>query len=400
MTEISIKNFQSIKDVDLVVDGFTVVVGRNNIGKSAIVRAIDAALTNRTGDSFIRDNEKSTEINIKREGLDLEWKKGVKTSYRINKEIFTALKGDLPKPLIEAGFGRMDLDDKKVSPLIAHQFEPLFLVNKRGSVITEVLAGIYDLDAISNADDACQKDLKAQKSALKTRDGDLNKLQGELEKYKDFETLKEEVKALVEKDKVCCGLQDELALLTNYEVELESLGRSLELLKGFKGIKIPETLECEKLVEENEWLNEKIQELQVLGTSIKKLRGIEGVEMPSSSGLDAMAQDVDQLCVWNEQLDIAKKVTTSYEDILNTISPEIEELSKSVPKAEDFLLKFTKASQFEQDFMSIAGMAKMTREELRKVTEELDQATKEMSEIKVCPLCLTPVQWIVQKEEL
>jgi chromosome segregation ATPase len=389
MTEITIKNFQSIKSIDLVVDGFTVIVGRNNIGKSAIIRAVDAALTNRVGDDFIRDGEKSTEITIKREGLDLEWKKGAKTSYKINGEPFTALNRDIPQPLIEAGFGRMELGDKKVSPLVAHQFDPLFLVNKGGSVITEVLAGVYDLDSLSNADDMCQKDLKAQKSMLKTRDGDLASLQGNLEKYKDFENLKEEVKALVEKDKVCQSLQDEIALLTDYEVDLEALIRSISILKGFKGLSIPDTSECEKLVEENTWLEERSQELFVLGTSIKKLRNIEKIEIPEVD-LEVMAQDVTQLSSWNEQLLGMTAVVKSYGDALDGINPEIAELNKAIPQAEVYSKAFIEISDFEQNFMKVESSAKGTRYELKVVTEDLDLIKKEQAEIKVCPLCERP----------
>jgi DNA repair ATPase RecN len=389
MTEISIKNFQSIKSVDLVVDGFTVIVGRNNIGKSAIIRAVDAALTNRVGDDFIRDGEKSTEIKIKREGLDLEWKKGTKTSYKINGEPFTALNRDIPKPLVEAGFGRMELGDKKISPLVAHQFDPLFLINKGGSVITEVLAGIYDLDSLSNADDMCQKDLKAQKSMLKTRDGDLASLQGKLEKYKDFETLKEEVKLLVEKNKASQGLQDEIALLTDYEVELEALVRNINILKGFKGVEIPSISECEKLVEENSWLEEKAQELFVLGTSSKKLRGIEKIEIPKVD-LENVAQEVTQLSTWNEQLLGMIEDVKGYEEVVRNISPEIKALEKAIPQAEAYSKAFVEVSEFEQSFMKVVGSAKSTRGELKAVTEDLDLAKKEQAEIKVCPLCERP----------
>ena len=389
MTEITIKNFQSVKSVDLVVDGFTVIVGRNNIGKSAIIRAVDAALTNRVGNDFIRDGEKSTEITIKREGLDLEWKKGIKTSYKINGESFTALNRDIPQPLVEAGFGRMELGDKRVSPLVAHQFDPLFLINKGGSVITEVLAGIYDLDSLSNADDMCQKDLKAQKSILKTRDADLVDLQGKLEKYKDFGQLKENVKALVEQDKAGQSLQDEIALLTDYEVELEALTRSISVLKGFKGVIVPDISECEKLVEENAWLEERSQELHILGTSIKKLRGIEKVEIPEID-LDAMVQDVTQFIAWNEQLLSNTEVVKVYESTLDEIGPEIAELEKAISQSEIYSKAFIEVSQFEEEFMKIANLAKSTRGELKTVTEDLDKVKKEQAEIKVCPLCERP----------
>ena len=373
----------------MVIDGFTVVVGRNNIGKSSLIRAVDAALTNRSGDDFIRDGEKSTEIAIKYGNLDLEWKKGAKTSYKINGESFTSLNRDIPPPLVEAGFGRMELADKRVSPLVAHQFDPLFLVNKGGSVITEVLAGVYDLDSLSNADDLCQKDLKAQKSVLKTREGDLTGLQGKLEKYKDFDRLKEDVKALVEKDKACQSLQDEIALLTDYEVELEALMRSISILKGLKGVEIPDISKCEKLVEENSWLEERSQELYILGTVIKKMRGVEKIEIPAVD-LDTMAQDVTQLSAWNDQLLGNTEAVESYRSVLVGINPEIVELDKAIPQAEYYLKAFTEISEFEQEFLKVAGLAKGTRDELKSVSEELELAEKEKAKIKVCPLCERP----------
>jgi chromosome segregation ATPase len=392
MTEISIKNFQSIKNVDLVVDGFTVIVGRNNIGKSAIIRAVDAALTNRAGDDFIRDGEKSTEIVIKREGLDLEWKKGAKTSYKINGEPFTALNRDIPKPLAEAGFGRMELGDKKVSPLVAHQFDPLFLINKGGSVITEVLAGIYDLDSLSNADDMCQKDLKAQKSMLKTRDGDLMDLQGKLERFKNFGLLKEEVKVLAEKDKACRIFQEEIGTLSEYEAELEALTRSINKLKSIKGVSLPDMSECEKLVEENVWLEEKFQELFVLGTSIKKLKGIEKVEIPSID-LESLSKEVTQLSTWNEQMLGIAEVVKSYGKALDVICPQMVELNKAIPQAEIYSKSFIEISEFEQSFMLAASSAKSSRDELKVVTEDLDKVKKEQVAIKVCPLCESVITW-------
>ena len=45
MLDVEIRNFQSIDHVHLRVEGFTALVGRSNIGKSAVVRAVKAALT-------------------------------------------------------------------------------------------------------------------------------------------------------------------------------------------------------------------------------------------------------------------------------------------------------------------------------------------------------------------
>ena len=175
MTEITIKNFQSIKKLKFTIDGFTVIVGKNNIGKSAIIRAIKSALTNQSGNEFIRRGEKYTEVKIKKDKLNIEWKKGASTTYKINDQNFSKLNRAIPQPLIDAGFNKMEIGDQKISPIIASQFQPLFLINKNGGVITDVLANLYKIDTLSIADDLCLKELRSQKSFLKTREEDLKK---------------------------------------------------------------------------------------------------------------------------------------------------------------------------------------------------------------------------------
>ena len=52
-----IKNFQSIIDLNIVFSRFTVIQGANDIGKSAIVRAVNSLLSNSFLDTYIRFNK-------------------------------------------------------------------------------------------------------------------------------------------------------------------------------------------------------------------------------------------------------------------------------------------------------------------------------------------------------
>jgi predicted ATPase len=42
--EVSVRNFQALENVDLVIKGFTVVTGASNTGKSSLIRAISFCL--------------------------------------------------------------------------------------------------------------------------------------------------------------------------------------------------------------------------------------------------------------------------------------------------------------------------------------------------------------------
>lgn len=73
---VTISQFQSIRHAHLTLGPWTSIVGESDLGKSAVWRAITAALTNRTGDSFIRHGQPTCEVTINLVGGDrIDWQK-------------------------------------------------------------------------------------------------------------------------------------------------------------------------------------------------------------------------------------------------------------------------------------------------------------------------------------
>jgi DNA repair ATPase RecN len=387
-TKIQIKNFQSIENVEFEVDGFTVIVGKNNIGKSAIIRAVDSVLTNRSGKEFIRKGKKQTEVKIQREGFEIDWKKGDKTSYKVNNVDFSALSGSIPKPMIEAGFSKMEIEDKKISPLIASQFQELFLLDKSGSVVTQVLSNLYNIDTLSEADNLCQKELKNNKSILKAREVDLKPLQEKLEKFQDFESLKKQVSELTEKEKVCNKMQIDITLLINYEDRLAILQESAKQLSTITSIKIPDYSTCEKMDFDLTWLKAKELELKTIAMAVKKLQGIKTVEIPQTEKVEETHKEFEQLLNWEESFNSLTTEIKIQKDVLDSLNlDEIRALSEKISEAWNYLEKI---SMLYTTFYESATTTKSMRDELRKITEDLALAEKEKAEIKICPTCERP----------
>ena len=59
-----IKNFQSIEDLEFNFSGFVSITGANNIGKSAVVRAINSLIFNTFHETFLRQNANESIIRI------------------------------------------------------------------------------------------------------------------------------------------------------------------------------------------------------------------------------------------------------------------------------------------------------------------------------------------------
>ena len=62
--KVTVENFQSIKRAEIDVDGFTVITGPNNSGKTALMRAIRGAFQNAPGSAFIRHGEKECRVEV------------------------------------------------------------------------------------------------------------------------------------------------------------------------------------------------------------------------------------------------------------------------------------------------------------------------------------------------
>ena len=391
MTKVSIKNYQSIKDVSFEINGFTVIVGKNNIGKSAIIRAIEAPLANQAGQSFIRHGEKKTTVNIIRDDIDIKWIKGVSATYTIDKrdgsdkEVYSKLNRDVPKTLIEAGFGKMVIGDKKVFPFIAPQFDELFLVDKPGSIVTEVLASLYGIDTLSKADDMCQKVIKSQKSTLKTRESDLKDLQEKLKIFVDFEEIKKTVASLVLKEKETVNLGSEISTLIEYEEKIKELTESLSVLRTITEIKIPNESVCEEAIRDIQWLREKEERHKKLTDNAEKLKSVSKLKIPETKKIEALVKEVEQVCKWDDAA--SKLIGEIKQQKVFLDNFDMNEITASYFATEQAFQEFNGIKTLEKSFSVIAAATKTTRDELRAITEKLKQKKQEMAEIKICPLC-------------
>lgn len=389
MTEISIKNFQSIKSASFKIDGFTVIVGKNNIGKSALMRAIEAALTNQVGNKFIREGEKNTEVTIKKDDFNLRWKKGTSATYKINDQDYSKLNRDIPQPLKDAGFDKMEISDQKFFPIVASQFEPLFLIDKNGSTITEVLAHLYKIDTISKADDLCQKSIRSQKSLLKTRENDLKDLEKKLEKYKDIKILKKLVEEIQVKNSICKRTEEDINNLIRFEKEFKELKHLINKLKNIKNIKIPDIKRPEKNLELLLWLKESSSELEQINISLNKLKKVKKIDIPKFFELEKQFKDLSYIIKWNDIVKKSKNELDSIKKFLN--QSNIDKINTLFSALKTSFSYYQDLNSIEKIFKEIVTKAKEGRESLRDISERLENKEIEMKKFKICPTCERPL---------
>ena len=384
MFKIKIKDFQSISDLSLEIKGFTVVIGRNNLGKSAIVRAVDAALTNRPRNDFIRWGKIKTEVSLEKDGLTVDWKKGEKTVYKVNGQPYSGLNRAVPKPITDAGFKQLEIGDAKCNPLIAHQFKELFLINESGSTVTEVLSKIYKINIINDADALCQKSLRAAKSLQKTREADLTALDKQLENFKDLEDLKKKNGALKILEAKAESLRKEIAEINLYEAAVGGLNRNIGKLEGVKDVVFPEIKGTGKNISDYQWLKNTCSDLKKSAETFQRLRKVTTISFPDIKNAETAVADFrwcrDTCEKFHGMLDALKKMKPA----ISARFPDVSALKDSVDS-------LTALNAVYGTFLTAARSVKGVMGEQKAVDDSIALAKTEYGKFTICPACKKPL---------
>lgn len=168
--ELRIRNYQSLRSVDLKLGWITVIVGHSDAGKSAVIRALQAIAYNQRGTAFltrVKDTEDTAKIagmcavlisTHNKEGL--MWKRDEKAaSYELvippGKQVFTKLGRIGVPPQVEAWLGIKDVVVEEGRQERVHfnfQHDPPFIIGDRGGVqAARVLGRLTGLHIFSNA---------------------------------------------------------------------------------------------------------------------------------------------------------------------------------------------------------------------------------------------------------
>jgi energy-coupling factor transporter ATP-binding protein EcfA2 len=240
--KVHVRNFQSLHAVDLDVEGLTVIVGPSNRGKSALLRAIEAALFNAPGDEFVTTGQKTAEVHLgdvpTADGrtLDVLWAKGGgKNAYNIDGQSYAKVGTGAPPVLQEAGYRDVWVGDKdrkrgeSIRPQAANQFDGLFLLNRAGSFVADVLGLLSRQRTVALAQGRAASDLRSAKQVLGIRESDLQQVLSELAGFEGLDARASAIHGLGNRLQLLQGQLDALSGLARHRIHRQQLTRWLAL---------------------------------------------------------------------------------------------------------------------------------------------------------------------------
>src|SRR3990167_4522098 len=139
-----VADYQSIEEADIELKPFTVIVGDNRSGKTALLRALRALVFNQSGSGFIRRGEPECMVEVTTEEGDvIAWGKTKTTAfYRLNDKDYSKMAGSVPEEIQDAlGIRSIDVDATlTLTPQIARDTEQFFLLDRSAGQAARALA--------------------------------------------------------------------------------------------------------------------------------------------------------------------------------------------------------------------------------------------------------------------
>lgn len=240
---LSITNFQSIKEAELPLGKFTVLVGKSSSGKSAVLRAIVALASNERGAKSITLGTSSYSISARVGDATVTLEKGKQTSYYIKRgenqtERYDALNGAVPEEVTAILAIAPLTDNKNVN--VADQYDPPFLLRATPGEVAKTLGELTGINKIFNAVGEANKRKRASNAVLKIRQEDLSTA---TQRLGTFEDLDAKISLLKEVDQIYQALQENAFELNQLQQLVENLEIKENYLDKIRDVRKPPSLD-------------------------------------------------------------------------------------------------------------------------------------------------------------
>jgi hypothetical protein len=398
MTEIEIHNFQSIEKVSFAVEGFTALVGKSNIGKSAVVRAIECALTGAAGTDFVRHgktcerrlrgNKKCkchASVRIKTTKIELLWEKGdAVNQYEVTlpggePKVYSSVDRGTPE-FLEPDFSLVKIGTKQELIQVSGQFSPIFLLNQTGNTVADVLSDVARLDDINTAMRLVVKDRKNAVSTRKVREKDVVSLKEDLDHYAGLDGA---VIRVGKVEQMYEAVGDTQLIAAKLERYIKSWVGLASTIKSLETATAPELPDVEKLalvsseaVKLSRFYDEVVERLPV----VRKLKGVSEVELPTIQPIKDTQQELVLLEGWLERLRVFKEEFSRWDTLTKLPITDKEPIVKKTACLETIQVFVDHKKALERTIQESSA-------KLQKLEVEEQSILDEFKELGICPTC-------------
>lgn len=394
---VRIKNFQSIEDSSILIDGLTAITGTNNSGKTAAMRAIRGVFTNPPAGPLVRHGAAFLSVSLSLDdGTTVVWEKGWEkpdkkgktvNRYLLNGHAIQSVGAGVPPEIQNLGVREVKAASDTIWPQIAEQFDgTLFLVNRSGSAIAEALSDVEKVGKLTSALRLSEKDNRSVKDKLKIRREDITTKEKEVSRYEGLGDVGLMISRLETENSSIESQKSHIARLESLLVSLRSAESKVSLFAGFDPSVLPDPsrlLRVSKGLDKVLGLNNRLESAV---SALEPLSGFHSIPVPGHSTVSSEFGKLQSLERLNDRLQQTKSRASALSGF-STSLPAPDSLNHDLDK-------FRKAASLYKDLTSAETTLSDRDRQLEEAEAELRASKSEvkdiLDELGVCPTCGEP----------
>lgn len=274
--KVKIKNFQSIKDLEFDISGFTCITGKSNIGKSAIVRAITSSLLNEPTVGMVRKGTVFSTVEMGSKDWEYKWEKGERgvNRYTVNGSVLDKVGQAQISYVRDAGFFPIKVGSRKVNPWYASQFSPIFLLDETGPTVTDFISEVSNLQTIQNALLMSSKGKKKALDISKQKSDEMSVVKEHESKFSGVDNLKLVANDLDQQLVSISSYEDKISYFEKLSLTLTKLGDSIKPLDQISSLSFNDN--SRELMDSYEHYEKRNFWHNSLTTAAKRITSIQG----------------------------------------------------------------------------------------------------------------------------
>lgn len=407
--QLQIKNFQSIKNQEIILKGFTVIEGASDTGKSSMRRALSSLLYNDWDNSFLREGSRSCEISLSCEDFRITQYKGSANSYTVEvngkTKNYDKVGTETPDSVKQLGFSFFETANEAYNTTITTQLESLFMVTYRDVENTRILNKLFNIDLFGVASGLSSADIisinrsktsaVAEKNSLISLIPSLQKQIDTLSETKDKLTrLLNLIEALDKAIKSSGNLANQKKKLKKINSFLGAIPYYIDCLSD--GSKFVQSVSQKSKLEREGFKIDSDLRLYDIGSLLGFLFQIESKRVQSMALIKDMNIQLKVIESKQTLVNVYNKVSVlqKYNKSQET-STRLNSQFESNKNKGKLLLISGKISQIKGYINTSTSLSKYTKQ-IEEIDISIDSNLKALKAIDVCPLCMSKLEGGIQ----
>lgn len=387
LQQIKINNFQSLENVTIPLGRCTVLKGKSDVGKTAVIRALKSCLTNTFKQEFAHNGILPIAVSITKDGRTVVGQRTSKgVSYKLDDIVFSKTAKKVPREIQDfIGIFPYACDrDQSVLFQIQSQFDKIFLLNETPATVAKIIGRVSNLNIVHMAMRQVYADQLENNQSIKYKQKRLAEVNAKLETYNHLDTLSEATKAAYGLRCDMIKLQDDHTELLQYA---ESLYKAnLAYAKNHRKLIEVETAlssiaSLEKSILEKEQLTEIVNIL-----SIDKQFHIEPIDK-ALSFIDHIASSTDKYKSIMQDARSLFYINSRLSNISNKLANIDKAQTLSIPDVTELKALVSAGDKFKEQAKKFTAKLSAYHKEAEAIKEEVNslQGT-------ICPLTKQQLQ--------